>query len=299
MDQQGFQLVGWMAGTVDEEEQTVPRAELLAVIRLAEATEGDLVVWCGNWATVQGVCKGPKALHEANTDLWERFWGARLARQGLFAVKKIKAHLDTLPHLLGSYPAIAVFVNMVADRLAGFAAAQVQVEKGVVDELVKLKGEVVEVQKWQLACIMEVWKARCFEGSTGTQRGVQHKIRQTWLQRLREAKATTSHTMSWHPRGGLLCTTCFRRGKSKGLFRWLGLHCSPKGLVLGPGHALKMSKGAIWCRKCGGWATRARFGAGILKLGRARLGCPTEHGKRAIAALLRGKAPQGVVDWPV
>jgi hypothetical protein len=67
-------------------------------------------------------------------------------------------------------------------------------------------------------------------------------------------------------------------------------------VVLGPGHRVCRTRAVLWCKKCGGWATRSRFGPSLLKLSRACLGCPTEHGKRAMAALKRGKAPQGVVD---
>ena len=299
MEQHDLKIVGWRAGTFDETNQTVPRAELQAVVRLAGSTNGDIVVWCDNLGTVQGVHGGPAALHAVNGDLWERFWKARTARPGLFAVKKIKSHLDEEPSLICTFPLLGVFCNLVADRLAGFAAGQVQVAEQTCNELVRLYRDVATVQQWQAARVQEVMEARGFHESCAKGSPRQARARKTWLQRLGEEKAATSHQVAWHPKGGLACLVCGTKGRGSRLFRWLRQPCAPRGMQVGLGHKIRKTRGAVWCRRCGGWATKARgLAPAVLKLGRTCLGFPTEHGKRAIAALLKGRPPQGVIDWP-
>ena len=94
--------------------QTVPRAELLAVILVLELCRGDLHIitdclYVSKWA--QRPPSREKVFAASNGDLWHRYWTARDAYQGRVRWSKIAAHQDALALWSG-------VVNVQLDRRA-------------------------------------------------------------------------------------------------------------------------------------------------------------------------------------
>ena len=62
--------------------QTVPRAELTALIWLARHTHGDVDVAIDSKYVVKGFKKGPKGTYASNLDLWSDLWAASATWKG-------------------------------------------------------------------------------------------------------------------------------------------------------------------------------------------------------------------------
>ena len=113
------------------------------------------------------------------------------------------------------------------------------------------------------------------------------QVRLTWLQKVQQSKRVSSHTVSWHPDGGMVCIVCCRRTRSEVQVRtFLGTECQHGGCKIGVGHNLSKTRGVLWCRACGEWGVHS-----LDKLSRTCLGVPRAHGRRATAALRSGRRP--------
>ena len=114
--------------------QTVPRAELLAVVLVLEVTDPNPVhVTTDAWLVVLGVRGGVGWGQRSNNfDLWERFWVAVEAKGGVNNVVVVvwtKANPSAeyiLQHCLDLHTLVG---NVIADSLASSHAAEVQVSE--------------------------------------------------------------------------------------------------------------------------------------------------------------------------
>jgi hypothetical protein len=79
--------IGWLFGALPGVQQTVPRAELYALVQLALHTDGHVAVAVDATYVCKGFRRGPRYRHDSHQDLWDMLWQAIDARQGrLFSV---------------------------------------------------------------------------------------------------------------------------------------------------------------------------------------------------------------------
>ena len=125
-----------ICGTLTGSNQTVPRAELTALIKLLEMHKG-----CGQDLDVATDClyvyKGANNLQGAkrmkkNADLWMRYLELQKEaeeRGTRISVRKVKAHVDVVDIYLGNATLDDAKGNFLADAYAGLAAREGQVTK--------------------------------------------------------------------------------------------------------------------------------------------------------------------------
>jgi len=112
-----------------QEQQTVPRAELTAVIALAEASSGRVRVFTDHRNIVRLLGRGESILRDPklqNSDLWSELFRAT-AEHEAFVISWCPSHLDDPKKMKikpRSVPHEAVVANFVADALAGLAAKE-------------------------------------------------------------------------------------------------------------------------------------------------------------------------------
>ena len=121
-----------------EGQQSVPGAELSALVWLLCHTVGDLVVY----VDAEHVVKGPKGWREgrlspqhAHRDLWHQIRQCHGARQGVVEVRKTKGHA-TAQHLLAGHTSHdELMANHFADAQAELAASDCALPQHVVDRV--------------------------------------------------------------------------------------------------------------------------------------------------------------------
>ena len=124
-----FRPVSGLAGCLEGPVQTVPRAELRAIIevcrRATQIPGGLLVIFTDSELCVLGFRAGPSQgpLSE-NFDLWEEFWQARSALVGLCQIRWTKGHAAARDIERRRSTAWQAAGNRVADELAGCGAAE-------------------------------------------------------------------------------------------------------------------------------------------------------------------------------
>ena len=129
----GWCCRGFVVG--GQEQQTVPRAELTAVIALAEATGGRVKCFTDHRNIVRLFGRGEAILRNPrlqNSDLWSELFRATSQHEA-FEISWCPSHLDD-PRKMKikprSVPGEAVVANFVADALAGVAATEALSEAG-------------------------------------------------------------------------------------------------------------------------------------------------------------------------
>ena len=100
VDSNDAELVGWRSATSLDEQPTIQRTTLVALLQLAKSTTGDIDLWCGSQITVEGSRAGSRKEHGSDGELWQAFWDAVRGREGDVRVRKIKSHLDDEPEQL-------------------------------------------------------------------------------------------------------------------------------------------------------------------------------------------------------
>ena len=121
------ETIAWASAGCEDGEQTVPRAELQALIWIAQQTNGDIEVAIDAKYVVKGHAKGPNGRHDYHNDLWEKLWLAISQRSGGISTIWVKAHLSRSTAWVQGIPVWAHIVNSLVDTLADEAAARVQI----------------------------------------------------------------------------------------------------------------------------------------------------------------------------
>ena len=118
-------MIGFAWGTMGSTLQTVPRAELMALISLLDATTGGrLEVFVDADYVVKGFKKGPNFEHKSNTWLWDKLWEVISNREGDIEVTKVTSHLKAKDIADGRISAWSFWLNHLADAVADRAAAE-------------------------------------------------------------------------------------------------------------------------------------------------------------------------------
>jgi ribonuclease HI len=123
-------VLGGATGGIEGKAQTVPRAELFAVVHFLEHVIGHVTLYIDNKYVVDGIAKlrggwraEPKTEHG---DLWGRFAEHVDGRLRQVDTRKIKSHLEKAAAMTAGVPLFAWEADRVADVLADEAAARHQ-----------------------------------------------------------------------------------------------------------------------------------------------------------------------------
>jgi len=290
-------IIAWAGGGMSCACQTVPRAELRAVIGVAELTSGAAVVYVDSQVTIDGYKQGPLQMPKANLDLWGRLWAALADRPGRLHVKKVKSHTGVAELLAGQAPE-AHLANNLADVVADKCAGMLQLPPAVVSDVDDLEKKARLVQARLFAIASHTLEHHPWPEAPGKVLRIgpafSRAARAQW--RLRRALRTTKHKVVFAG-GGAKRSVCHRQASGRRLVRWL--HAKYKGpalpFKLGLGHKLTTYRGVTYCKLCGGWGIWKSATLARVCLGKATRHCP---GSRALKALQKGLAPQGLTHWP-
>ena len=114
----------------EEDSQTVPRAEIHALIQAVSIEDGvDKIIYVDSEHVVTGANSKEKAMKSANMDLWEKHWSLVEQQRCTIMVRRVKAHRDD-EYLLSRPSEICKFLaNRAADWLADQDAALHEVSR--------------------------------------------------------------------------------------------------------------------------------------------------------------------------
>ena len=271
--------------------QTVPRAELFALLQVAQRTAGPIVIHIDASYVTKGWEKGPRHDHRHHQDLWRTLWEELEGRRG-FKVQKVKAHLKQEDVHRGIISQEAFDANNMADDLAGKAAERHQFPSHVYREMEERDSLARKVQLRLATILMEV----ASESSKPSREERQQLAAQRAADRearLRAALRGTGHAVQ--PAGlRFLCRVCKTSRARRTAPRWLESQCpGPPGPRVHSSHRVRVLRGLKWCVRCGAWCTRRP-----VKLAAVCLGRPSLSGRRARKLLRQGRRPPGCRQWP-
>ena len=300
---EGGDSIGTMSGGLaqDDHEQTVPRAELFAVVHLLNClsmSAGMVIhVYVDNKYVVDtmhcliaGWRPGPETAHG-------ELWAEAVVHIGLLrdSVKiiKIKSHMELKQALAAGVPEAAWRANQAADSLADGAAKRARYSDGDVALVLGLDQHADLVLERHIA-VLEAMLARQ-EPTVKLVRPRQRPLRE----RLQEAGKAAGHVLYFQKgKGcrGIGCKSCRLRGRLRSSWRWIRSKCEGPGKAFG--HKIREQHGLHICVVCGCWAAAGRItSGGLAKLCRKHA---TKHGSECIALFLRdpSRPPYSLAEWP-
>ena len=151
-----------VTGVLDSVRQTVPRAELAAIVECLRCVDPaqDLRVVTDHANIVKGFLAGRAASARlANFDLWWEFWQLLSERTGDFQLSHVPSHLlddsQKLARFGDSVDWDHVVLNSVADELADLRARECQVPHSVVQTYNELVANACSILKRNASIILE------------------------------------------------------------------------------------------------------------------------------------------------
>eukprot|EP00959_Pyramimonas_sp_CCMP1952_P231126 4831494-Pyramimonas_sp.AAC.1 len=274
--------------------QTVPRAELLAVIRALETTSGDGTYVVDASYVYKGAQHGPQHKYRSNADLWAQYWQAVHSRVGELRLVKVKSHQDRSAVGPG-FPLEFWFANDQADKLAEKAAQEAGPPFSLVGQVQEADKLAWRVQKHLVAVALEVAKnAKDFYGTT--LKGDVHaravakaKAKaQATPQLLRESE----HKIFRNSKGWK-CAVCLDQVGVRALEEFSTSLCPGRPFLIDISHRIENFRGLWFCRLCGA--------QGVEKFVRLAKKCDRRLSKDGVATLKaidNGELPKGVKCWP-
>ena len=122
-------------GVLPGREQTVARAEPYALIRPAQPSSGNALVYCDNIIVTDGFLQSWHLFPNragANQDLWNIIGRTLPCRRGKFNVRKVKSHVKPIEIAQRSAAQFGIwFGNRLADEFAGRAAEAADVPNDI------------------------------------------------------------------------------------------------------------------------------------------------------------------------
>lgn len=271
--------------------QTVPAAELQALLQLLLSTSGDLVVWVDANYVVRGYARGPGGWHNEHEELWSQLWTARRARQGRVEVRKVKAHEGTDMLENGEVDFTAYVLNEVADALAKRGASRAALPPDVAKDFQALENKVAKVQD-RLFVLAQEW-LQSLPKKVAKEAKVKKAPKKKGLWKLQSVMQASSHIIElvW---GRIRCQAC---GLSSSAMRttWTTVQCSGQVKHLHHTHRMDVYRGLFFCRECGYYSVRKAVGLGQPCKTRVRM---TSHCRQNLARIHRGELPRGLRAWP-
>ena len=266
--------------------QTVPRAELYALVELVRSTEGFVEVLIDSSYAVEGYAKGPVHHQSANQDLWDNLWRSLEGRREGVLVTKVAAHFAKLD----SQPPLHTIANTLADvaanrgaKLAALPPEEVRAVKEVDDMAWAIQSRIVCISLSVVTNFSQP-KPRAKQ-RVPLARGVQ----------VQEGVNDSGHDLrSLYNR--IVCTRCLKTGPKNRTLGWVEQPCNrelPQGLH--PSHSphFRIYRGLFLCFKCGSWG-KTRL-VNLKKPCQQRLSIA---GKQVLKRICKGKKPYGLKSWP-
>jgi len=309
--------LSWGAtGCVPNSAQTVPRAELLAVVRILQnvAHEADLDIVSDSLITVAGYNRTGER-QRANEDLWllaDELLSARRAAGSSTVVRWIKAHAAAADIAVHGLLPRDVAGNYAADVLANKAAAAVQVWAQDAAAYFYCLRLARQIQERIVAIVLHNSAARVKADRPQQPRpfGI-HGARLASVHSLviLDGKFRCTDCLRWEPEAGKAAAAwhkarCEPHAAVSGLLRQSALAgprrlppqllpYSISGKSVPAGHDLFCYRGLIFCMQCGCWST-----ARILGLSGECLPSKSRHSEIVVSRILRGMKPSGLKAWP-
>ena len=295
-----FWLGVW--GPLLGKQQTVPRAELTAIIEVVKRLAGPTTIWTDH-KNISDIFNGDlrTSVGRANSDLWEQLLDHLQEKAIPVKVRWVPSHSDE--HAEGPAPWIPPLIflgNAEADRLAGDAVKSQEVENHIavqVKEQQALAATILNRIVHITEVVLGIGKKEDLQKVRQQRRSMftEASARGPALKELvYEAKLVTDHQLFGAGRG-LHCRKCWTRapGQQKDLVKWLYHDCETAAEVASPphfSHSLQAAEpGTIYCISCGAWSTSMH--RALLKP------CPDEPakglGKLALKRFAMGLPPPG------
>ena len=265
--------------------QTVPRAELYALVELAESTEGFVEILVDSSYVVEGYAKGPGHHQSANQDLWDNLWRSLEGRREGVLVTKVAAHFAKLD----SQPPLHTIANSLADVAASRGA-----------KLAALPPEEVKAVKeadslaWAIQSRIVCISLDVVTNFSQSRPRAKQRVPLARRVQVQEGVNDSGHDLrSLYNR--IVCTRCLKTGPKNRTLGWVEQPCNrelPQGLH--PSHSphFRIYRGLFLCFKCGSWGKSRLVN---LKKPCQRL---STTGKQVLKRICKGKKPYGLKSWP-
>jgi hypothetical protein len=283
--------------------QTVPRAELFALIVVIRFAARPLVIYTDSEWCFSRVNQPKKALAGTHADLWHIFFA--LAGPDV-RVLWTKAHADTNPVFFDSYSLTTrcVIGNCIADALSGKAAKLAEVTLNDAARIVNTRALVKSIQLRLIAVLSALSPHDKHDCPTPPTAALSYFV-------LRSRHFVSTSGKYWY------CTSCLTHccGPSSDIRVWLlsacpaapaqhivfgllrpekvFLHPIVNGVALHLSHDLWVYRRVYFCRTCGAYAC---FGVGHLR-SQCR-GYMADSTYYFVLALLEGRRPGKIPAWP-
>jgi len=238
-------VLGAIQGNMDMDSQSVPAAELTAVLQALRATRGDVTIWSDCWFVVQGFANARWRLEVCqHFDLWQRIHANCEGRR--VTVRWVKAHAKVVHLETGQLAPWQIIGNEVVDTLAKAAADFVPVSPSHVRYLFGLEGKaslirkrLLAIQKWHLQqvdnFVEEDEQAQALQHvarqikklvSAETKEATKRSRQEAEQERTVATQGHPTHTIVEY-RGYLVCTKCgAKTGSARPTLRALRRKCN-------------------------------------------------------------------------
>ena len=145
-------VLNWAHGSLPGAKQSVPRAELYAILvllrRLGPLEQAPAFVYTDSKYVFDKARVGPSPRKASgNSDLWKAFWAEMVRLRWRVCILKIRAHCDHMDLWSGRILPWHYFGNKVADVLAGEAAQNASLVHDVLASLGRVDALAWRVQK--------------------------------------------------------------------------------------------------------------------------------------------------------
>ena len=292
----GFQLFGDAYGSLAGLRQSVPQAELNAVLELAKRTDGDMICVVECEYLVKGYRRGPRAVHRSHADLWSQLWRALQDRAGYLRVRQVHSHATADELRSGDVDAFDYIGNEMVDKAAGMGAALNQVRASIHSYIDRTDAKAGLIQPRLVVVAMAASEAsKQSRAVAAKERRANMKMSAAERQlRLERALATTRHSIV-KVRSKFRCRFCRQQRVKKWAARWLEAPCKIlRPLALHHSHCYVMHRGLHFCWRCGG------VGSQRLRLLAEPCKPPTRAGSLVIRRMARKppRLPRGLTAWP-
>jgi ribonuclease HI len=292
--------IGWAKGGIAGE-QTVPRAELAAVLSGIQHTTGDLTIWSDSAYVVMGAAKEWGKIMSNNQDLWGEVRESLKNRPGLVLVLKVKGHSTSSDIQKGLSTVRKAYMNDRADEQAGQGASRAQLPPSVTQAIEDLMAKAKKVHK-RLVEVAQIRFGEKRREFVKPPRPAQSRAVPRWEQVFLARSAESEHqVLRFGPnKSQARCTICSKGGKVKAASRWLltkctvALHEGVDGQPLHISHSMANRQGVRMCQVCGYYSVKR-----VVKLLLPCNGHAVGVQKADLERWSKGLPPKQVGRWPL
>jgi ribonuclease HI len=293
--------IGWARGGIAGE-QTVPRAELAAVLAGVQQTSGPLTIWSDSAYVVLGASKGWGIKMTNNQDLWGAVRERLANRPGIVQIIKVKGHATPLDVKKGLSTARQAFMNDCADTQAGLGASKAQLPPNVAKSVEALMAMATKVHKRLAEVAQTRFGEKRKEFVKPPRPNGPTKTVPRWEQVFLSRASTSEHKVfRYGPhRSEARCSICSKGGKVRSAGKWLLTKCTTRlhegvdGQALHASHSMAHRQGVRICQVCGCYSVKR-----VVKLLKPCEGQAAGIQKADLERWSKGLPPKRVGSWPL